>query len=74
MLRLGDAGLRRIASRMRAQRTCKGKQRHVSKGEAEAAMRSLIHRALHYPDAGPLNVYHCPRCFGWHVGHSHEKG
>jgi hypothetical protein len=74
MIKLADVGLRPIANRMRAQSMCKHKRRHGSQGAAEAAMRSLIQRGLHAPEAGELNVYPCPRCLGWHVGHRRQEG
>jgi hypothetical protein len=74
MLRLADAGLRPIAARLNAARLCKRKYRHSTRGAAEAALRSLIGRELHRPELGTLNVYRCPRCLAWHVGHRREKG
>ena len=73
MIKLADCGLRRIGARMRMVTQCNGKQRHRSRGAAEAAMRSLILRGLHRPDGGGLNVYHGPRCLSWHVGHTLRK-
>jgi hypothetical protein len=32
-------------------------------------MRSVVRRGLHRPESGSLNVYRCPRCLDWHVGH-----
>ena len=74
MLRLADAGLRRISVQLNATRFCKRKLRHPTRGAAEAAMRSLIRRGMHCPEVGTLNVYKCPRCLAWHVGHRYEKG
>jgi len=73
MLKLGDCGLRRIATEMRRVSQCEGKRRHRSRGAAEAAMRSLIARRLHRPEDGNLNVYLCRRCLTWHVGHTDRR-
>jgi hypothetical protein len=74
MVRLADAGLRPIAARMKVVRLCRHKFRHPTRGAAEAAMRSLVRRERHCPEAGTLNVYRCPRCLAWHVGHRHDAG
>lgn len=73
MLKLGDAGLRLIANRLSLVLFCHRKRRHSSQGAAEAAMRSLAKRELHRPEDGALNVYACPRCLTWHVGHHREN-
>lgn len=72
-MRLADAGLRAIRNQQRECTKCRGKDRHKSSGAAEAAVRSLIRRGQHRPEEGELNVYHCPRCLKWHVGHRHPK-
>jgi hypothetical protein len=69
MVKLADAGLRPIARRLRLLQFCHGKRRHLSQGAAQAAIRSLVRRALQCPDRGELNTYRCPRCLAWHVGH-----
>ena len=74
MFRLADVGLRQNRARLNAGRFCKRKQRHPTRGAAEAAMRSLMRRELHRPEVGTLNVYWCPRCLNWHVGHQHKQG
>ena len=74
MVRLADVGLRQIRARLRAAQFCKRKLRHRTRGAAEAAMRSLVRRDLDRPEIGALNVYKCPRCLSWHVGHSREEG
>ena len=73
MFKLGDVGLRPIATHLRRVVHCKGKLRHSSRGSAESAMRSLIRRGLHRPEEGDLNVYQCPRCLTWHVGHTRKR-
>ena len=73
MVKLGDVGLRPIAARLNAARLCKRKHRHLTRGAAEAAMRSLVGRGLHQPELGVLNVYQCSRCLAWHVGHRRCK-
>ncbi len=49
-------------------RGCDGKERHRSKGAADAQMRSLLRRDDIVQDADRLNTYHCRHCGGWHVG------
>jgi hypothetical protein len=46
------------------------KEKHSSRGEAEAHIRALIRLGRHQPEGGRLNVYRCPRCCCWHVGHT----
>ena len=48
-----------------ARRQCAGKQRHESKGKAEAHLRAFSRRY------GPtkMQVYFCRFCKGYHVGH-----
>lgn len=48
---------------------CRGKARHMSKGAADASIRSLQRRGLDEPDRGELRAYFCVRCRTWHVGH-----
>jgi hypothetical protein len=50
---------------MRGHIGCRGKVRHVSRGKAEAAMRSL----QRFEHKRPLRVYLCGVCKGYHVGH-----
>lgn len=45
--------------------TCQGKRRHKSKGAAEAAMRSI----LRVEPGSAYEVYPCPFCREWRVGH-----
>lgn len=47
-------------------RDCSGKQRHVSFGRAEAALRSLMRRGM---DVSRMHTYVCPWCRHIHVGH-----
>lgn len=49
---------------------CKRKIRHATRGVAEAACRSMMRRGIERSEEGRLNVYQCPRCLGWHVGHT----
>lgn len=46
--------------------TAKGRPKvsYRSRGEAEASAQNLTRRGQ-----GPLNVYRCDTCSGWHVGH-----
>lgn len=53
---------------------CVGKQRHASKGKAEAAIRGLQRRGLDEPERGRLHAYFCNRCGCYHVGHREEGG
>jgi hypothetical protein len=46
------------------QRSCRGKVRMTSRGEARGAARDLIRRG-----GGTVLPYHCRFCDGWHVGH-----
>lgn len=52
---------------MKAERGCFGKQQHPSRKAAAGAMWALIR------DQGEkrhdFNVYKCPLCSNWHVGH-----
>lgn len=47
-------------------RMCAGKRRHPTRGKALAHMRQLVRRGA---ASERLNVYECPHCGGWHVGH-----
>ena len=47
---------------------CRGKIKHATAKEAQAAIRSL-RRSTHAVDADRLMPYLCP-CGSWHVGHS----
>ena len=69
VMSLADTGLRQISDRWMWVR-CKGKIRHATRGLAEAACRSLIRRGMARAEEGRLNVYWCPRCLCWHVGHT----
>lgn len=52
---------------------CWRKVQHKSEGAAEAHLRHL--RALgKLKDTATANVFHCPHCLAWHVGHSSLKG
>jgi hypothetical protein len=66
---LADTGLRQFSDRWMWVR-CKGKIRHATQGVAEAACRSLMRRGMDRAEEGRLNVYWCPRCLRWHVGHT----
>lgn len=68
MLTLGQAGLRQLANPLLRPGRCR-KQRHVSQGKAEAAIRALKRRGLDRANEGVLEAYRCPRCLAWHVGH-----
>jgi hypothetical protein len=46
------------------ERACSGKKPHRTRGAATAAMRAHIAAG-----AKRLNVYCCPHCARWHVGH-----
>lgn len=48
---------------------CRGKQKHATKGIAEAAIRSLVKREMEPRDTR-LSTYWCVRCRRWHIGHS----
>jgi hypothetical protein len=48
-------------------RTCGRKIRHAYKLDAEEHLNSLIREGDARP--GSMNVYRCPYCNGWHVGH-----
>ncbi len=54
-------------------RPCWRKEKHASKGAAEAHLRSLAKRGK-LKDKDTVNVYKCPHCGSWHVGHSSLKG
>jgi len=45
-------------------RMCRGKQRHKFQSFAESHRRAVQDR-----EGVPYDVYHCPFCEGWHVGH-----
>lgn len=47
-------------------RQCRSKRRHRSRSEAITAMDLL---AFSTGQRGLLNVYRCPWCRSWHVGH-----
>ena len=47
---------------------CTGKQRHLTKIEAQAHLESLFHR---FGYKG--RVYHCQFCGCFHVGRRHQK-
>jgi len=47
------------------------KQRHASKGAAEAHRRSLL--TLEQAEAELLVTFICPHCGSWHVGHNGMK-
>ena len=46
------------------QRSCRGKVRMTSRGEARDAARHLVRRS-----GGTVLPYHCRFCDGWHAGH-----
>lgn len=47
-------------------RTCGQKVRHRGVAAAYAHIRALDRAG----NGGGLQVYHCPFCRGWHIGHS----
>jgi rubrerythrin len=47
-------------------KACKGKARHADRHTAAAALFAL-NRNKGYQ--GPMNVYSCKFCGGWHIGH-----
>lgn len=53
-------------------RPCWRKERHPSRGKAEAALRSLLKRLEGCKAPAQLNVYQCPHCRMWHTGHGQE--
>ena len=69
VMNLADTGRLQILDRWLWER-CKGKIRHATRGVAEAACRSLMRRGMGRAEEGRLNVYSCPRCLCWHVGHT----
>ena len=46
------------------QRSCRGKVRLGTRGEARGAARAIVRR-----EGGTVLPYHCRFCDGWHVGH-----
>ena len=69
--RLGErAGQRHVAQITQRQlRACEGKERHPSRrnarGKATAVERSSGER---------MQVYRCPLCSSWHLGHGTKRG
>lgn len=60
-----------MASKRRLRRrSCERKVRHEDPGAAWAMVKRL-HRTK--GDQGNLQVYRCPFCGGWHVGHGKER-
>lgn len=57
--------MKRLFEFKRFEAQCRGKQKHGSKGKADAAARSYEDRF-----GGTMAVYPCKFCKGWHVGHS----
>jgi hypothetical protein len=51
------------------QRSCGGKIRLTSRGEARGAARYLVR-----PSSGTVRPYCCRFCDGWHVGHPMKSG
>lgn len=51
-------------------RICGNKHRYPSRGAALHEMWRLIRRGTH---PSGINVYKCPVCGGWHVGHKARK-
>ena len=47
--------------------TCQRKQKHLTKQSANQHMFSLT--LSEYYDHKPLNIYECPVCKNYHVGH-----
>jgi len=64
---VGDQKLARRAARVA---TCAHKQRHLSRGAAEAHLRSLDRRFGQQVDG--LQPYPCLVCRGWHLGRLHR--
>jgi hypothetical protein len=52
-------------------RRCWPKTQWISRGAAEAQMRSLMKRDL--TKNSTCHVYACPHCRFWHVGHHHTQ-
>lgn len=51
------------------QRSCRGKVRFGSRGEARAAAGAIVRRS-----GGTVMPYHCRFCEGWHAGHPMRWG
>lgn len=51
-------------------RACDGKIRHEYKAQALGQWAGLAHAGARY---NQLQVYKCPYCAGWHVGHRSGK-
>lgn len=48
-----------------------GKVKHRTAAAAAAVMAAML--ATNNPRHGTLNVYACPHCSEWHVGHSSRR-
>lgn len=61
-----------VSSKRRIRRkACKSKIRHAD-GPAGRAALSALNRNKGYE--GPMNVYACRFCGGWHIGHTPGRG
>ena len=47
-------------------RSCQGKVRYATAGKASAARGIIQHRSY----TGPMNIYKCRFCGGYHIGHN----
>lgn len=50
-----------------------GKRMYKKAREAGKAMQELIDKNAHFSERGKINIYFCPSCDAWHVGHSAWK-
>ena len=61
-----------MSSKRRLRRkVCEGKIRHASADAASIERRKLLKRTL---DTSRIDVYPCPFCNGYHIGHSKGSG
>jgi hypothetical protein len=61
-----------VASKRRIRRNaCTGKVRHASAHDGQTAIGKLV-RGKGWQ--GTMNVYQCPFCHAWHIGHAPRNG
>ena len=54
---------------MRSPHGCERKEKHKSRGKAEAALRAYHVRFPDDPDGAEVHIYYCNRCGHYHLGH-----
>jgi hypothetical protein len=58
------------AKNARQKRKCKGKVHYNSRKDADHARRLSV---VKYQPNRAVNVYRCPFCHKWHIGHSRMR-